>query len=282
MMTIIQTGWGSTLLMVLSLLFLSLMGVHSETVTPYLSFRGRNLSNHSYVSIIQVMWYDNVECHSKLEGCCKTEEGPRGDWFFPNGSMLKTDNYSYGTFQIHRFQKVNIRRLNWSSLSLPPEGVYHCDIAVTTDKPSVHQSLYVGLYTTGGIIIFIICRHIFGLRFLSTSAIYNCLSVIGAVMIPDGITLGVDSDLNGASPQFTLTCLSTGGPATTVTWTRDSTTVTEGNKTVLIDTTTAEYIHTLAVAGRMPGIYSCTVKNMKPSSDSRKFSVTGISKWPYP
>ena len=95
-------------------------------------------------------------------------------------------------------------------------------------------------------------------------------------MIPGGVTLTVDSDLNGGSPQFTLTCISTGGPATTVTWTRDSTTVTEGNETVLVDTTTAEYIHTLAVSGRMPGVYNCTVKNMKPSSDSRRFSMRGI------
>ena len=50
---------------------------------------------------------------------------------------------------------------------------------------------------------------------------------------------------NGASPQFTLTCISTGGPATTVTWTRDSTTVTEGTETVLDDPVTAQYTHTL-------------------------------------
>ena len=47
------------------------------------------------------------------------------------------------------------------------------------------------------------------------------------------MTFTVDSDLNGASLQFTLTCTSTGGPATTVTWTRDSVTVTEGADTVL-------------------------------------------------
>ena len=40
----------------------------------------------------------------------------------------------------------------------------------------------------------------------------------------------VNSDLNGASPQFTLTCISTGGPATTVTWTRNSELVTQGAK----------------------------------------------------
>ena len=51
------------------------------------------------------------------------------------------------------------------------------------------------------------------------------------------------SNINGASPQFTLTCITTGGPATTVTWTRDSTTVTEGNETVLNDPVTAQYMH---------------------------------------
>ena len=43
------------------------------------------------------------------------------------------------------------------------------------------------------------------------------------------------------SDQLTLTCISTGGPATTVTWTRDSITVTEGTETVLDDPETAQY-----------------------------------------
>ena len=53
--------------------------------------------------------------------------------------------------------------------------------------------------------------------------------------------LTMDSDLTGPSPQFSLTCISTGGPATTVTWTRDSDTVTEGSRTVLDDRVTAWY-----------------------------------------
>ena len=83
----------------------------------------------------------------------------------------------------------------------------------------------------------------------------------------------MDSDLNGASPQFTLTCISTGGPATTVTWTRDSTTVTEGNETVLNDPVAAQYTHTLTVTAA--GVYTCTVSNNKPSSDSANISVQG-------
>ena len=73
--------------------------------------------------------------------------------------------------------------------------------------------------------------------------------------------------------QFTLACISTGGPATTVTWTRDSTTViTEGTETVLDDPVTAQYTHTLTLT-RLPIIvYKCTVANNKPSTDSANIS----------
>ena len=84
--------------------------------------------------------------------------------------------------------------------------------------------------------------------------------------ISGGVILTVDFD--EFSPQFTLSCISNGGPATTVTWIRDSTTVTHGTETVLVNATTAEYIHTLNVTGRMEGRYTCTVANNKPSSGS--------------
>ena len=86
----------------------------------------------------------------------------------------------------------------------------------------------------------------------------------------------MDSDLNGASPQFTLTCISTGGPATTVTWTRDSDTVTEGTETVLDDRVTAQYTHNLTVTGRLGGLYTCTMANDKPSEDSAQLFVKGV------
>ena len=84
-----------------------------------------------------------------------------------------------------------------------------------------------------------------------------------------------DSDHNGNSPQFTLTCISTGGPATTVTWTRNSDTITEGNQTVLDDRVTAQYIHTLTRTRRLGGLYTCTVANDKPSEDSANFTIQG-------
>ena len=72
---------------------------------------------------------------------------------------------------------------------------------------------------------------------------------------------------------FDLTRISTGGPATTVTWTRDSVTVTEGTVTHY-DTFTHEYAHTLT--GRQEGLYTCTVANDRPSSDSSSITVQGM------
>ena len=73
---------------------------------------------------------------------------------------------------------------------------------------------------------------------------------------------------------FTLACISTGGPATTVTWTRDSALLTEGTETVLNDPVTAQYTHTLTVT--IAGVYTCTVANEKPSSASASITLEGL------
>ena len=79
----------------------------------------------------------------------------------------------------------------------------------------------------------------------------------------------------GASPQFTLVCISTGGPATTVIWTRDSEPVTEGTEILLVNTSPARYIHRLnnITTG---GEYRCSVANPKPSTDSASIIVPGM------
>ena len=85
-------------------------------------------------------------------------------------------------------------------------------------------------------------------------------------MIPDGMTLSMN----------TLTCISTGGPATTVTWTRDSVIITEGTATVLNNAVTAQYTHTLTVTEILGGLYTCTVTNDKPSTASATINIQGI------
>ena len=106
----------------------------------------------------------------------------------------------------------------------------------------------------------------------------HCLPLFtaGDVTISGDVELTVNSDLNGGSLQFTLTCISTGGPATTVTWTRDSVTITEGIETLLDDPETAQYTHNLTVQGQLLGNYTCTVSNRKPSTASASITLQGI------
>ena len=87
--------------------------------------------------------------------------------------------------------------------------------------------------------------------------------------------LTVVSDLNGASPQFTLTCISIGGPATTLTWTRDSVPAIGEAETVLNDQVTAQYTHSLTVTERLEELYKCSVANNKPSSD-KAYYIPGL------
>ena len=111
--------------------------------------------------------------------------------------------------------------------------------------------------------------------------IHMCMAIIfvhlnymhvGDLTISGDITLAEDS----ANNEFTLTCISTGGPATTVTWTRGSETAV-GERMTVFDTTTAattaQYTHTLTVTGSTTGVYRCTVTNDKPSSDSAMLNL---------
>ena len=90
----------------------------------------------------------------------------------------------------------------------------------------------------------------------------------GKVMVNDEMGFELVTELNVEDPQFTLTCISTGGPATTVTWTRDSEEAPGDRLSVLDNATSAQYTHTLNVTGKLGGLYTCSVSNSIPSEDS--------------
>ena len=115
----------------------------------YISFLGTTLANHSYVNFSLVgSGDDSVLCHTDLSTCCSGSQGAnRGDWYFPNGTRLlfKGDIYEGRGAQI-----VNLSRTTTGNVS----GIYRCDIptnAVHDDTDiSVRDTVYVGLYITGG------------------------------------------------------------------------------------------------------------------------------------
>ena len=93
------------------------------------------------------------------------------------------------------------------------------------------------------------------------------------------IQFQLTSELNAPIPTFNLTCTSTGGPATIVSWTVNNSAVTENSAhditSQVTDLENATYTHTLTVTGRLVGEYECNVSNNKPSSSSGMLAVVG-------
>ena len=82
--------------------------VHSQTF-PYVSFMGQTLAN---------------QCITNLHTCCSSSQGAhRGDWYFPNGSMLR---FSGDVFDVRRAQRVDLSGVS------PSHGyiLYFCAIYI--------------------------------------------------------------------------------------------------------------------------------------------------------
>jgi len=98
-------------------------------------------------------------------------------------------------------------------------------------------------------------------------------------MISGAINFQLHTEPNTDPPVFTLTCTSTGGPATTVFWRRDHRTVTTDCSHIIssrvTDTVAATYVHTLRVTGRQEGSYSCYVYNSRTSPAATTLQVAG-------
>ena len=139
------------------LLLWSLVEVHSQTF-PYVSFglTGPALANHSYVDLSTVGSAgdnsDSVVCHSDLESCCSAGQGiHRGDWYFPNGTLLPSIGNDDPIAMGRTAKLAVIRRTGGAT---EPTGIYRCDIptnAVHSDTDiSVGETVYVGLYPADG------------------------------------------------------------------------------------------------------------------------------------
>ena len=94
---------------------------------------------------------DGVVCHTDLSTCCSGGQGiHRGDWYFPNGTVLPFigDSVPIGLGRADR--SAIIRR----TTATGPTGIYRCDIATNavhhpTDI-SVRETVSVGLYPADG------------------------------------------------------------------------------------------------------------------------------------
>ena len=78
-----------------------------------------------------------------------------------------------------------------------------------------------------------------------------------------------DDDFDVKSPQFPVTCISSGGPVTCVEWTKSGSVIPDPDtSSVVLDAVEGRYMHTLTIYDHetAPGDYACTVHNDRPNS----------------
>ena len=145
-------------LLIMSLLFCCLVELHCEDSheisIPYLSFKGQNLSNNSYVNITEIggagNGSDSIQCRSELQNCCQTAENLTGSWSYPNGSELLISSSGHSIFQSRGDMRADLRQNIKSNIVIKPEGIYCCRIAYNSSEPSAKETLCVGLYGSDG------------------------------------------------------------------------------------------------------------------------------------
>ena len=127
----------------------ALVEVHSQTA-PYITFMGNNIPNHSYVDLNTVgvtIGTNTVQCHTDLTSCCSGVQGPdRGDWYFPDGNRLPFAGFG-DVYESRSDRLVGLRYRG----SVTTSGIYRCDIeTIAVNDNNGNETLYVGLYTSGG------------------------------------------------------------------------------------------------------------------------------------
>ena len=140
----------TNVLSVLLCLLCALVEVNSQTF-PFLSFMGTDLPNHTYVdyNLVRKVRNTGVECHSDLRGCCFDAETHNADWYFPNGERLHADSRIFDIFEVYRIKNIQVRRNN----SAETGGIYRCEIETRASNNGSRETLYAGLYSSGGICI---------------------------------------------------------------------------------------------------------------------------------
>ena len=175
-----------------------------------------------------------------------------GSWYFPDGREISNSGSGF-----IRIRGSSFVALTSAGLIPPPSGLYRCEIP---DSNGQNVTLFAGIYRAGQGIYF---------RLLDYALMLWCLG------IPE-----ISSPIEYNSS--TLTCISSGGPATTVTWTRNNAPISETSapqQQQLTDTATATYHNLLIITSSdirdYRGRFACTISNSRGISNTQILEKNG-------
>ena len=217
----------------------------------YLSLRGVVYANNSVISITEIgvtnpdtNLNEGLQCITDRIPCCR-RDFRTGEWYFPNRTMVSGQSNSPSFYRNRGMDDgtVNLNRINANVMM--PTGLFCCKVP---DGTGIVQTV--------------------------------CVTII-LPPNPEAISQEVDFQLissqNSMDVSFSLTCNSSGGPVSSVTWIRDGFLLGNTGPVVLTDASTASYTNVLEVNSRAPGTYTCQIRG--PSHQvlsSMDFNVQGV------
>ena len=113
----------------------------------FLSLRGIITPNHTYVVISDIG--STIDTALSCNTNYKPDDGDHseGYWFGPDGQTVG----NFTTIPVPGFRRNRdpglVRLIRYPPTETPPEGIYRCEIQ---DDTLTTQTLYVGLYNSGG------------------------------------------------------------------------------------------------------------------------------------
>ena len=110
--------------------------------------RGNEINNGSVLSIESIGEGSMaLVCNTTNENCCRSPKSKRGEWYYPNGTLvpLLGDNYRFYRNRSSRGEVfLHQRRIHVHSSRT---GIYCCEIPDRNDNCGINQKLCVNLGT---------------------------------------------------------------------------------------------------------------------------------------
>lgn len=199
--------------------------------------------------------YDALICLTNSTECCEEDSGVIGEWYFPNSSQVPVNDHGYGMYVSRGPSVVRLHRRNNTII---PTGVFHCEIS---DANEANQSIYVGVYPADHK----------GAGIVMNEMVYMIKKTfhVGSV---------IAEDLTFDKRQLALSCTSTGGPPTTVSWMKDGQPLTiDGTnyqqRQIITNASSSTYVTTVFIRSfdkllhKTVGNYTCLVSNSRVTSN---------------
>ena len=226
------------------------IAVLNPTSPPELSFfhHGTLLPNNSIVLLRDIgEGSEALFCLTPSTNCCTS----RGAWRLASGSSVSESASS--NFYFSRGNSILL--LNRRSSATGPTGIFRCLVPLSNTPGSPAQTLYVGIYQNQGV-----GSYTQYLKLWVRSLIFSSGSL--------------SATLTYEAPSHTLSCVSSGGPVSTVTWRRNGDLITSISpyqlSQSLMSGVTSTFLNVLTITSGNTedynGTFSCTVSNSRGSA----------------